>query len=137
MSNFKLGDKSLNLVAIPAANLKEVTTAGANDAASCLKKFPDQGLVIKNVNCKSDHLLWDEKTKTVYCKVDDSKYKDVYVCPEGYNFRSSDKKCVYGKDKVDYVCPQDHPIYCKDGITGFDNDGVCREPKTIQGCECK
>ena len=41
MSTFKLGDKNLNLVAIPEASLKEVTTAGANDAASCLKQQPE------------------------------------------------------------------------------------------------
>ena len=133
MSTFKLGDKNLNLVAIPEANLKEVTTAGANDAASCLKQQPESDLVIKNVNCKKEKFTLGRKHKTVYCK---SKETEVYVCPEGYTLRSSDKKCVYSNDKIDYVCPS-NTTFCPNGITGLNNNNVCEKPKTIQNCECK
>ena len=134
MSTYKTKDgKSLNLVKIPDANLNEVTTAGANANAACLKQFPETGLVIKNVNCEKANLLWDSSSKTVYCK---SKETEVYVCPEGYTLRSSDKKCVYSNDKVNYVCPS-NTTYCPDGISGLNASNVCEKPKTIQDCKCE
>lgn len=128
--------KSLTLVEMtnPAVkvDLNNATTAGANTNAACLKQFPEKELVINNVNCEKANLLWDSSSKTVYCKL---KETEVYVCPEGYTLRASDKKCVYPNDKIDYVCPS-NTTYCPEGITGLTKNNACIKPKTIQDCKC-